>query len=431
MKKKTIAAAAVLSCAGAACAQSSVNLFGAVDAAVSYYGTTSSFYNNTNRLLLPGGDITRSQTVLSNSGTTPSRLGFRGTEDLGGGLAAGFWLEAGLANDSGTGAGPGSIIVFNRRSTVSLSGPFGEVRLGRDYTPTYWNDAIFSPFSTLGVGTNVVSSVGSNLQVAKGPGSVVSATDNYMRTGNSIGYFLPPGLGGFHGQVQYALHENASQSGVAGTPSAKGRFAGGRLGYAAEALDVALAYGESTAADATTLNAAGVATGVRLREKIKTLSLGASYNFGAFKLFGELSQVRDVSVSTAPVPLLGLVTARETDKYKGGLLGVTVPAGAGLIKGSYSWVKFDNDQGAAAGPFTPERDASVRKFAIGYEYNLSKRTALYATVARIRIRNGQNNPAIMAASTGGTAGYLSSGAGSSGYAPRSAIGYDLGMRHTF
>ena len=109
----------------------------------------------------------------------------------------------------------------------------------------------------------------------------------------------------------------------------------------------------------------------------------------------------------------------------------TVPAGAGLIKGSYSRVKFDNDLGAAAIPFTPDRDASVRKFALGYEYNLSKRTALYATVARIRIKNGQNNPAIMAASIGGTAGYLSSGAGVSGYAPRSAMGYDLGMRHTF
>ena len=429
--KKTIAAAAALSCAGAACAQSSITLFGAVDAGVSYYSATSSFYNNTGRLLLPTADIKRSQTVLSNSGTTPSRLGFRGTEDLGGGLAASFWMEAGLANDSGTGAGTGGVIAFNRRSTVSLSGAFGEVRLGRDYTPTYWNDAVFSPFSTLGVGTNVVSSVGSNLQTAKGPGSAVSAADNYMRTSNSIGYFLPRGLGGFYGQVQYALHENTSQSNVPGTPSAKGRFVGGRFGYAAEALDVALAYGESTAADATTLNAAGLATGVRLREKIKTLNLGASYDFGAVKLFGELSQVRDVSVSTAPVPVVGLLATRETDKYKGGLLGVTVPVGAGLIKSSYSWVKFDNDLGAAAAPFMPRRDASVRKLAIGYEHNLSKRTALYATVARIRVKDGQNNPAIMGAIAGGAASYVSTGAGVSGSAPRAATGYDFGMRHTF
>ncbi|MFS2102443.1 porin [Variovorax sp. Varisp85] len=429
--KKTIAAVTMLSCAGVAIAQSSVTLFGAVDAGASYYSTTSSFYSNTTRLLLPAAEIKRSQTVLSNSGTTPSRLGFRGTEDLGGGMAATFWMEAGLANDSGTGAGTGGVIAFNRRSTLSLSGPFGEVRLGRDYTPTYWNDAVFSPFSTLGVGSNVVSSVGSNLQVAKGPGSAVSATDNYMRTSNSIGYFLPRGLGNFYGQVQYALHENTSQSNAPGTPSAKGRFVGGRFGYLSQALDVALAYGESTAADATTLNAAGLPTGTRLREKIKTLNLGASYDFGTLKLFGELSQVCDVSVSTAPVSVLGLLTTREVDKYKGGLLGVTVPVGAGLIKGAFSWVKFNNDLGAAATPFAPDRDASVRKLAIGYEYNLSKRTALYATVARIRIKNGQNSPAIMGVVPGGTGGYLSTGAGTSGYAPRAATGYDFGMRHAF
>ncbi|MDM0055866.1 porin [Variovorax fucosicus] len=429
--KKTIVAAAVLSCAGAASAQSSVTLFGAMDAGISYYSATSSFYNNTARPVAPAPDVTRSQTALSSSGTTPSRLGFRGTEDLGGGLAASFWLEAGLANDAGLGAGPGGAFAFNRRSTVSFSGPFGEVRLGRDYTPTYWNDAVFSPFSTLGVGTNVVSAVGSNLQVAKGPGSAMSATDNYMRTGNSIGYFLPPGLGGFYGQFQYALHENVGQGNVPGTPSSKGRFAGGRFGYAAGALDVAAAYGESTAADTTAVSAAGLATGARLSEKIKTFSIGASYNFDAFKLFGELSHVRDVSRSTAPIAGVGALTTRESDKYKGGLVGVTVPLGAGLFKTSYSWVKFDNDLGPLATPFAPGRDASVRKLAVGYEYNLSKRTALYATVARIRVKDGQNNPAIMGAIAGAAATYASTGAGTSGYAPSRSTGYDFGMRHAF
>jgi predicted porin len=94
-------------------------------------------------------------------------------------------------------------------------------------------------------------------------------------------------------------------------------------------------------------------------------------------------------------------------------------------------VKFNNDLGATATPFAPDRDASVRKLAIGYEYNLSKRTALYATVARIRIKNGQNNPAIMGVVPGGTGGYLSTGAGTPGYAPRTAMGYDFGIRHSF
>ncbi|MEJ8822728.1 hypothetical protein WKW80_11895 [Variovorax humicola] len=69
--------------------------------------------------------------------------------------------------------------------------------------------------------------------------------------------------------------------------------------------------------------------------------------------------------------------------------------------------------------------------AFGYEYNLSKRTAIYATAAYIRVKDGQNNPAIMGAAIGGTAGYLSTGNGVSGYAPSSSKGYDFGTRHMF
>jgi predicted porin len=432
--KKTALLTGMLSFATAASAQSSVTLFGVLDAGVSYYSSKSQFYNNTNRLVLPPAltpTVTRSQTALSNSGNSNSRLGFRGTEDLGGGLSSSFWLEAALANDSGLGGGPGGAIAFNRRSTVSMSGPFGEIRLGRDYTPTFWNDTIFSPFTTVGVGANVVSTVGSNLQVVRGPGSALAASDNYLRTSNSIGYFLPPALGGVYGQLQYALHENVRQSNLPDSPSTKGRSVGGRLGYASGPLDVALAYAESTAADGAAVNAAGVATGVDLKEKIKTMSLGASYNFDVLKIFGELSQVRDRSRSTSTVPVFGLLTARDNDKYTGGLLGVTVPFGAGLVKASYSRVKFDNDPGSLATPFTPRRDASVDKLAIGYEYNLSKRTALYATAARIRVKDGQNNPAIMGAITGGSVAYLSTGAGTSGYAPSKSTGYDFGIRHAF
>jgi len=425
--KKIIAAAAVLACAGTASAQSSVTLFGALDAGVSYYSNASTFYNNTARPVVPLPSVSRSQAVQSSSNTTPSRLGFRGTEDLGGGLAAGFWLEAGLNNDTGLGQGPGGTIAFNRRSTVSLSGPFGELRLGRDFTPTYWNDLIFSAFGTLGSGASLLSTIGRNLAITKGPGSAVAATDNYLQTSNSIGYILPANLGGFYGQLQYALPENIKQSNVPDSPSAKGRYAGGRFGYASGALDVAMAYGESTAADGIILNAAGAPTGTKLDETIKTFSIGASYNFNVVKLFGEVSQLRDQSRSVIQANSL---TARENDKYNGALVGMTIPVGAGLIKASYARVKFDNDPGTSA-PLVPQRDASTQKVAIGYEYNLSKRTAIYATAAYIRVKDGQNNPAIMGAATGGTAGYLSTGNGVSGYAPSSSKGYDFGIRHTF
>src|SRR5688572_21319384 len=92
--KKSLVALAALAVAGAASAQSSVTLFGVLDAGISYYENEN--YNG----------VKASRTDLSSSGYNSSRIGFRGTEDLGGGLAASFWLEAGLGNDNGTmGAG--------------------------------------------------------------------------------------------------------------------------------------------------------------------------------------------------------------------------------------------------------------------------------------------------------------------------------------
>ena len=86
--KKSLVALAALAVAGVASAQSSVTLFGVVDAAISGYSNKSD--------TIFGSSIKTSQTALTNSGYNSSRLGFRGTEDLGGGLAASFWLEAAL-----------------------------------------------------------------------------------------------------------------------------------------------------------------------------------------------------------------------------------------------------------------------------------------------------------------------------------------------
>ena len=128
--KKSLIALAVLAASGAAMAQSSVTLFGVVDATYAY-----------------GSGSTSNKSQLTTSGYNGSRLGFRGVEDLGGGMSASFWLEAGVNIDNGSGAATstnnqgasgstgGGGLTFNRRSTVSLNGGFGEVRLGRDYTP--------------------------------------------------------------------------------------------------------------------------------------------------------------------------------------------------------------------------------------------------------------------------------------------------------
>ena len=121
MKKSLLALAALTAFAGAASAQSSVTLFGIVDAGVAR---------------LSGGGKTK--IGMTNSGYNSSRFGVRGVEDMGGGMQAGFWLEGQLTNDDGNAAG----LNFQRRSTVSLMGGFGEIRMGRDYTPTFWNTTV-------------------------------------------------------------------------------------------------------------------------------------------------------------------------------------------------------------------------------------------------------------------------------------------------
>jgi len=385
--KKTLTAFAALAVCGLACAQSSVTLFGVVDAGLTYQSTTS-------RDTTTGASVKQSKTSLGNSGYNSSRIGFRGTEDLGGGLAASFWLEAPITNDDGA----TGISTFARRSTVSLSGGFGELRLGRDYTPTFWNDTVFDPFGTNGSGTNVISTVSGNTTLNNA---------NYVRASNSIGYFLPPNLGGFYGQFQYALHENASTdatSTTAASSSSAGRYVGGRFGYANGPLDVALGVGRSTVVDTTAL-----------QRSVQTINLGASYDFGPVKLFGELSNVKNKFDYAA--------VADTHDSYNGYLIGATVPVGAGLIRVAYSQVRYN--EGAAG--ITGE-DPLARKFAIGYVHNLSKRTALYATVARVNNRNDVNYTGSLVSAS--TTGYGSAGVSYTGL-PRSSTGYDFGIRHAF
>ncbi|AVQ81930.1 MULTISPECIES: porin [unclassified Variovorax] len=420
--KKSLVALAALAVAGVASAQSSVTLFGVVDASISGYSSTARDLNPTvfpNAFGIPvylnQGSVKTSSRQLANSGYNSSRLGFRGTEDLGGGLAASFWLEAPISNDDGQ----QGIATFARRSTVSLSGGFGEIRLGRDYTPTFWNDTVFDPFGTNGVGTNLISTANGTFGNFGTPAASTGAftnvgSSNYVRASNTIGYFLPPNLGGFYGQVMYGMSEKTKYDNGIYTPTTanaarQGRYVGGRFGYANGPLDVALAYGSSTVGDNYY---AGTTT------KVNTLNLGASYDFGPVKLFGEVSQAKN-KIDYEVTPFLG---GRNDIDLKGYLIGVTVPVGAGLIRASYSAVKYDTNQ-----PYNPfvlnnNADPKANKLALGYVHNLSKRTALYATVARISNKNG-------AGLTVGGPGFYQNAAGT--FTPKTSTGYDFGIRHAF
>ncbi|MEJ1130113.1 porin [Variovorax sp. CCNWLW225] len=419
--KKSLVALAALAVAGVASAQSSVTLFGVVDASISGYSSTSRDQNPTvfpNAFGIPTylnqGSVKVSRRELANSGYNSSRIGFRGTEDLGGGLAASFWLEAPISNDDGQ----QGIATFNRRSTVSLSGGFGEVRLGRDYTPTFWNDTVFDPFGTNGVGTNIISTAGAQFGAFGTPAASTApfanvGQNNYTRASNTIGYFLPPNLGGFYGQLQYGFSEKTKYSPGLATPdvannSRQGRYVGGRFGYANGPLDVAIAYGSSTVGDQFYI---GTTT------KVNTLNLGASYDFGPVKLFGELSRAKN-KIDYEVTPLF--TGGRPDVDLTGYLLGVTVPVGAGLIRASYSRVKYDFNE--VQSPFEPAiADPKASKLALGYVHNLSKRTALYATVARISNKNGASL----------TVGGPSFVTGGGVFTPRNSTGYDFGIRHAF
>jgi predicted porin len=346
---------AALAIAGVASAQSSVTIFGVVDAMVQHVSNGG------------GPHVTR----LTNAGQVPSRLGFRGVEDLGGGMSAGFWLEAGLQNDDGRGVptntnnqasgnapalAGGQGLTFNRRSTVSLSGSWGELRLGRDLTPQIYNVTVYDPFNNTGVGSAQHYSYRITEPTA-------------VRASNSIGYLLPGSLGGFFGQVAHYRGENPSN-----TPN-DGTGTGARLGYTAGPWEAAVAMSRTkyTAGD------------------MRQDNIGGAYKFGTVKLMGSVSRDRNGAT-----------------RAKGALLGAVVQVGAGDVKVAYSQYRIDSGVAAPLG----------RKIAIGYSHNLSKRTALYATAARVRNSNG-------------AATSVAPGAAGTPTANNSSTGFDFGIRHSF
>jgi predicted porin len=403
MKKSLLVLAALAAC-GAASAQSTVTLFGVVDAA---YRNVSNKSESTNPFG-PFYSVKASRTELANSGLSSSRLGFRGVEDLGGGLSASFWLESPITNDDGA----TGLSNFSRRSTVSLAGSFGEIRLGRDKTATVLNEEQFDPFADTGIGGSLI--IDANETSVSGTGYGSNST--YKRAGNMVQYFLPRNLGGFYGNVGYSLHEltRTSPDSVAGADKTNtGRHIGGRVGYAAGPLDVAASYAQNDTSFTTGSGAAAVAR----PGKIKTFNLGATYDFGVAKLFGEYSRSKD---QRDPLNVFTRVPDVDLTGY---LIGVTVPIGPGQIRASYSQVKYDFNRVPVLGVVNAP-DPKSNKLALGYVHNLSKRTALYGTIARVSNKNGAG---------------LTVGAGPSyvvafnraALQPKSSMGYEFGIRHAF
>ena len=401
--KKSLLVLATLAACGAASAQSTVTLFGVVDAAVRSVSNKSESTNPFTR----GFTAKASRTELANSGLSSSRLGFRGVEDLGDGLSASFWLEAPLTNDDASGA-----LSFTRRSTVSLAGKFGEVRLGRDKTTTVLNEEQFDPFADTGIGGSLI--IDANETSVSGTGYGSNA--NYKRASNMVQYYLPRNLGGFYGNVAYALHESTRLDPETVASAAlrnTGRHVGARFGWGSGPIDVAASYAQNDTSFTTgTGNAAVARPG-----KIKTFNLGATYDFGVAKVYGIYSRSQDQRE-----PLNIFTTTPDVD-LSGYLLGVTVPIGPGQIRASYSRVKYDFNRVQTLFSVNPA-DPKADKFALGYVHNLSKRTALYGTIARVSNKNGAG------LTIGAGPSYTTTFSGNALRA-KTSTGYEFGIRHAF
>lgn len=315
MKKSVLALAAMAVVSGSAFAQSNVTLYGLVDLGIVHESGSQ------------GDSILKLTSGIANG----SRLGFKGTEDLGNGMTAFFDIQNGFQADTGA-LGQGGLM-FGRQAFVGVGGGFGSVRLGRQYTPVDDTVGAADPFGNGFAG---------RLQNVFMQGYT-------SRVDNDVMYFTP-NVGGFEGNIAYGFGE------VAGDTSRK-RYIGGSVTYANGPLWAKLASQSTNLVDA-----AGAANG-----SARNTMLGAKYDFGSFKLHGAYA----VSKTDNAAGTLS-VDARDY------MIGTSVPFTAvDTLMASY--IKR-NDRLAV------NRDAD--QLAVGVTHLLSKRTTLYAAYARINNKNG-------------------------------------------
>jgi predicted porin len=349
--KAPIALAVLASLAGAAQAQqSSLTVYGVLDASVRVQNTKFETAGQAS-----GGSVfsTEGGGGFSSSG---SRLGFRGVEDLGGGLNAHFVLEHGLRADTGSQADPGSF--FNRQAFVGLTTPWGSVDLGRQYSVAFKTAVEFDPL--LGQYAN--------LDVAVGivPGSVASGCLPMMagacvRFNNDIQY-----TGTFDGLTVRA--ELSPGEAVSGTSTALGaKYDMGPLSVGASVTR------QETLLVAPAPNLPGYPGTPAGAEKLHTV-LAASYAFPTVRLMGGAS--RDTTETNVADTIFKSVW--------GGLTWQFNPA----VK--LTGALYRSELTSAVSALRPEATEKVDVLLLEARYSLSRRTSLYAELDRSEWSRGVN-----------------------------------------
>lgn len=322
--KKSLIALAVLASSGAAMAQSSVTVYGLVDvwtgsskASVTTAGTTTSVRNN----------------VLESGGYATSRIGFKGTEDLGGGLKANFNIETAITPDA-----PSATSIGSRNAWVGLSGGFGAFQLGRVWTP--YDDARATANDTFNA--NFASSF--------------LAWRGYQdRTTNGLRYDTPT-VAGFTGNVAYAFGED--KTAVAGSKASSLTSFG--LNYSNGPIVANLAHQidkDNNAGAGLYPDLSGLRPGGTTGKTTYTL-INGSYDLGVVKLVAGYNTVKATGVGVA-----GEGKANEWN------LGAEAPLGANLAVG----VGYAQSKAKLNGV----DDNKTTAYSASLKYTLSKRTFLY------------------------------------------------------
>ena len=320
MKKSLIALACASAFAGSANAQS-LTTYGIVDMG----------------FVAESGGTAGSVDKITSGAQSGTRLGFKGTEDLGNKMKALFVLETGIAADTG---GFNQNNGFARQSFIGLQNDAGTVTLGRQYTPFFLAlNAVADPFASglAGNAQNLIPSSG-------------------IRMNNAVKYASPT-FSGVSAEVAYGFGENAAGN------DRTGRNVGGSIGYTDGTLNVRLAYYRANESPS-------------LETRITTLNdsstmLAANYNFQIAKVFAAYS---DNDQQITPITPAGSIAKGKSRDF---LIGVSVPFGNHTFIASYI-----NKDGRSASNY----DAT--QLGLGYTYALSKRTNLYAAWATIDNKRG-------------------------------------------
>ena len=263
--------------------------------------------------------------VANPSALTTSRWGFSGTEDLGEGLKANFYLVALIRPDTGLPGRFDGDAFWSSRSTVGLSGAFGQVNVGRMNSPRFFSLLRYDPHELGGLTPTFLHTYPGG-QVLAAPDATPDSTIN-----NGIQY-ATPNWGGFTG----ALHASAAETGTKNK---------GRTGYSLNYATGGLSVGVSGDSIDTQLPA-----GVTHQS---ALMVAASYDF----------QVAKVSGIHQSVKQNGLENTYKIDTF-----GASVPVGAAKL--IFSWARTELDRPVGV---DPKRDT----YGLTYDYFLSKRTDVY------------------------------------------------------